>query len=363
MLLLLVATLHINAQAPAVQWQKSFGEKNLDYDIQRTTDGGYIVAKRSGPINGGYTWIIKFNSFGTIVWKKKLGRKNILYEILYGAKSVQQTSDGGYVVAGYTWSSYHGDNCWIIKFNYLGTIVWKKSLGGSDFDIATSIQQTTDGGYIVAGGSDSNDGDVTGNHGGSDYWIVKLNSSGTIEWQKSLGGSDDDLAYSIQQTTDGGYIVAGCAHSNDGDITGHHGSTRCTDYWIVKLSSSGTIEWQKSLGGNCDDIAEAIQQTSDGGYVVAGRLSSNDGDGTEHHGSNGTSDYWIVKLNSSGTIEWQKSLGGSGNDGPCLVWQTSDSGYIITGYSWSTDGDVIEHQGPASSGNYWIVKLGYPTRF
>ena len=124
-------------------------------------------------------------------------------------------------------------------------IQWQKSLGGSNNDYAYAIRQTTDGGYIVAGYSSSNDGDVTGNHGGLDYWVVKLNSTGNIEWQKSLGGSSNDKAYAIQQTADGGYIVAGFSYSIDGDVTGNHGAF---DYWVVKLNSTGNIEWQKSLG-------------------------------------------------------------------------------------------------------------------
>ena len=123
-----------------------------------------------------------------------------------------------------------------------------RKAGGYETDIAQSIQQTSDSGYIVAGYSNSNDGNVTDNHGKNDYWIVKLDSSGKIQWQKSLGGSDDDRAYSIHQTSDGGYIAAGTSNSNDGDITDNHGIEN-SDYWIVKLDKNGKIQWQKSLGG------------------------------------------------------------------------------------------------------------------
>ena len=123
-------------------------------------------------------------------------------------------------------------------------IQWQKTLGGTGEDYAQSIQPTTDGGYIVAGWTNSNDGDVTGNHGIYDCWVVKLNPSGTIQWQKTLGGTSYDVAYSIQPTMDGGYIVAGYTASNDGDVTGNHGSY---DYWVVKLNPSGTIQWKKPL--------------------------------------------------------------------------------------------------------------------
>ncbi|MGB4230357.1 MAG: hypothetical protein WBJ63_07370 [Bacteroidales bacterium] len=132
---------------------------------------------------------------------------------------------------------------------------------------------------------------MSGNHGGGDYWVVKLDSSGTIQWQKCLGGTDNDEAKSIQQTSDGGYIVAGETWSNDGDVSGNHG---IVDSWIVKLNSSGDIIWQKCFGGTDDDVAFSIQQTSDGGFIVAGGTWSNDGDMSGNHGG---SDAWVVKLN------------------------------------------------------------------
>jgi hypothetical protein len=180
-----------------------------------------------------------------------------------------------------------------VKLSSSGTIQWQKCLGGSSGDRANSIQQTTDSGYIVAGITESNDGDVTGNNGTYDYWIVKLNSSGTIQWQKCLGGTVSDYAFSIQQTADSGYIVAGYSDSNDCDVSGNHG---IYDYWIVKLNSSGTTQWQKCLGGTGIDYAFSIKRTTDSGYIVAGNSYSNDGDVAGYHGN---ADYWIVKLNPS----------------------------------------------------------------
>lgn len=136
---------------------------------------------------------------------------------------------------------------------------------------------------------------MTENQGLWDFWIVKLNNIGDIEWQKSYGGSGWEEAFAVQQTADGGYIVAGESPSNDGDVIGNHGSW---DYWVIKLDGSGNLEWQKSLGGSGYDAAHSIQQTSDGGYIIAGRSSSNDGDVTGNHGS---FDFWIVKLAGDGT--------------------------------------------------------------
>jgi hypothetical protein len=348
---------------PTIQWQKSLGGSTNDYaySIRQTSDGGYIIAGETNSNNGDVTgnhgmndyWIVKLDPAGTIQWKKTLGGTSNDF-----GQSVQQTSDGGYIIAGKT-DSYDGDvttnhgngDLWVVKLNSSGILQWQKSLGGSDGEFATSIQQTQDGGYIVAGISNSNNGDVTGHHGTNanpDYWVVKLDSSGTIQWQKSLGGSGDDRAFSIQQTSDAGYIVAGWTWSTDGDVTGHHGTY---DYWIVKLDNSGTIQWQKCLGGTDYDIANSIQQTTDGGYIIGGVSSSSDGDVTVNHGYQ---DFWIVKLNSAGVIQWQKSVGGSMGEEAYSIQQTSDGGYITVGWSWSSDGDATTNHG---YNDYWIVKL------
>ena len=196
-------------------------------------------------------------------------------------------------------------------------------LGGSNSDGANSIQQTTDGGYIVAGYANSNDGNASGNHGSSDYWIVKLNSNGILVWQKCLGGSGSDIANSIQQTADGGHIVAGQTDSNDGDVSLNQGSA---DYWVVKINSNGVLEWQKCLGGSGYDGANSVHQTHDGGYIVAGYSESNDGEASYNHGSY---DFLVVKLDSQGVPEWQKCLGGTNEDQAYSIQQTSDLGYSL----------------------------------
>ena len=176
-------------------------------------------------------------------------------------------------------------------------LVIENSFGGSDIEHAFSIQQTKDGGFITVGHTESNDGQVHGNHaaGEFDFWVVKLNKNLKIQWQKPLGGTADETAFSVEQTTDNGYIVAGQASSNNGQVTGNHG---VLDVWVVKLDSSGNLVWEKSLGGSDNDFATSVRQTKDGGYIVAGGTNSNDGDVTNHHGSTSTSDYWLVKTDS-----------------------------------------------------------------
>ena len=345
---------------PNIQWQKTFGGTQGEEvrTVQQTTDGGYILGGYSSSNDGDVFgnngsldfWMIKLNFDGVVQWKKTYGGS--LDESSLG---MQQTLDGGFVVVGYTRST-NGDvsghngyfDAWVLKIDQNGSIQWQKALGGSGREDAWDIQQTTDGGYIVVGQSSSTDGDVTINHGYADYWIVKLSSTGTIEWQRSHGGNYDDLAYAVKQTPDGGYIVAGESSSTDGDVTGNHGSS---DYWVVKLNFDGKIEWEKSLGGSYLDRANDIQLTRDGGYIVIGQSYSMDGDVTENHGS---FDSWVVKLSKTGDIEWQNALGGTIEDFGRSIQQTNDDGYILTGVTSSTNGDVIGNDGGA---DIWVVKL------
>lgn len=348
------------AQAPVIEWQKSLGGSGEERaeSIQQTSDGGYIVAGSSksndGDVSGNHGnfdyWVVKLNNLGNIQWQKSLcGSESDR------ATSVQQTSDGGFIVTGYTYSNNgdvsnnHGaSDIWVVKLDNSGNLQWEKSYGTGLNDSGTSVKETSDGGYIVTGTSwiNSNLSD--------DYKVLKLDSSGNIQWQKNYGGSKSDWGQSIIQTSDESYIIVGGSYSNNGDVTGHHGSTEYLDCWIVKLDTTGNIQWQKSLGGSLNDIGYSIQQTTDGGYIVSATSWSNDGDVSGHHGNTQTSDYWIVKLDTTGNIQWEKSLGGSGSERTESIRQTLDGGFIIAGYSDSVDGDV---SGDDDSYKYWIVKL------
>jgi hypothetical protein len=363
----ILISLNSLAQSPNIQWQKTLGGTDFDGAtcIQQTSDGGYIVAGTTvcndGDVTGNYgendVWVVKLNATGVIVWQKALGGTLSDY-----ANSIQQTSDGGYIVAGSTQSNNgdvtgnHNtgyDDVWVVKLNTTGAIVWQKTLGGTDHDIGKSIKQTSDGGYIVAGFTYSNDGDVNGNHSVFyDCWIIKLNSIGEIIWQKTLGGTNDDIASEIQQTSDGGYIIAGLTASNNGDVTQQQGIFDC---WVVKLNSIGEIIWQKTYGGTDQDSATSIQQTLDGGYIVAGNTYSSDGDVSGNHGD---LDVWIIKINALGTIVWQKALGGTGTDYASSIQQRLDGSYIVAGYTYSNNGDVSgNHTTDNSLNDYWVIKL------
>jgi uncharacterized repeat protein (TIGR01451 family) len=351
------------SNAQILQWQRSLGGTYNDgfNSIQQTNDGNYICAGNtesnvydvSGNHGSTDFWVVKLSSTGNIIWQKCLGGSSG-----DGASSIFQTFDNGYIVLGTTQSNdgdvsgYYGNiDIWVVKLDPSGNIQWQKTIGGTGGDYAGSIKQTSDGGYILVGSTNSNNGDVSGLHGSiEDIWVVKLDSSGSIQWQKTLGGSDYEYGSDIEQAIDGGYIVVGNTISTDGDVTGLH-SLYYWDYWIVKLDSTGNIQWQKVLGGTNDDYAYSIDLTIDRGYIIAGYSDSEDGDVTHNYGS---SDFWIVKTDSIGNIIWQRSYGGYLMDYPNSIQKSSDGGYIVAGTSFSYSGDVSENKGQC---DYWILKL------
>lgn len=358
---ILLGSLGLKSQTPSIIWNNILGGNNIDRvrGFQKTSDGGSILVGHTNSNNGdagssGYGnfdyWVVKLNSSLSITWKKRFGGSGD-----DRANAVQQTADGGYIVAGYSNSNdgqitspKGGKDYWILKLTSTGAISWKKIFGGNNEDEATSIQQTSDGGYIVAGYSYSNNGNVTGNHGSCDYWVVKLSSTGSLVWQKSYGGSAEDKATSIQQTSDGGYILAGYSNSTNGDVTANRGDD---DYWVLKLTSTGSITWRKNLGGSNSDEARVVRQTTDGGYIVAGTTWSSGGDVTGNHGDG---DFWTVKLTSSGSVSWKKCFGGTGSEQAYDLQKTSDGGYVLAGYSGSNNGQVTGNHGLS---DFWIVKI------
>ena len=346
---------------PYCVWQQSFGGSNDDIasSIQQTEDGGYIIAGNTKSNDGDVEknfgandiWIIKLDYQGEIEWKHSYGGSSD--DI---ASSIQQTEDGGYIVAGYTKSNdgdveknFGANDIWIIKLDYQGEIEWKHSYGGSKNDIARSIQLTEDGGYIVSGYTESNDGDLMENFGENDIWIIKLDNKGIIEWQKCFGGNNDDMAFAIQQTKEGGYIVAGESHSKDflGD-TNYHGSG---DAWFAKLNMYGDIEWQKCLGDDYIDYFTSVQQTTDGGYILVGPTTIVDTMTIDHQ----LLVYWIVKLDQNGVLEWERKLGGGEVEIPYSIQLVNEDGYIIAGATYSDNGDIVSNHGIV---DYWIIKLG-----
>ena len=345
-------------------WQKALGGSDDDqvYAVTAAPDGGYVVAgstnSTDGDVSGNHGsydfWVVKLDASGNKVWQKTLGGSRF-----DEAHAITTTPDGGFVVAGSTASTdgdvtgMHGGTAdmWVVKLDALGNKVWQKALGGGGVgsDQADGITRAPDGGFVVAGSTQSTNGDVTNNQGGYDFWVVKLDALGNKVWQKTLGGSSDEQAYAITTAPDGGFIAAGYTSSSDGDILVNQGSS---DYWVIKLDASGNKVWQKTLGGRSDDRARGVTPAPDGGFVVAGFSLSGDGDVTNNLGEY---DYWVVKLDASGNKVWQKNLGGRGRDQAYALTTAPTGGYVIAGITGSTSGDVSGQQGFY---DYWVAKLG-----
>jgi len=358
---LLLTLLSLTNFAQTIQWKKTIGGTADDFtrNITQTSDGGYITAASTLSNNGDITghhgsfdyWIVKLDGASSVQWKKAIGGSG--YDF---AHSIKQTKEGGFIVIGWSDSNdgdvtgNHGDSdIWIVKLDATGNIQWQKSFGGSSADFGYSIHQNSDSTYIVCGKTFSIDGDITSNKGAHDFWLLKLDKTGNLMWQKTYGGSNNDYAHSVAQTFfDGGYIIAGTTNSSDGDVTNAHG---LDDAWVLKLDGQGAIQWKKTIGGTKNDIATQVYQTGDQGFVLIGNSESNDGDLTNNYG---LADCWVVKLDNSGNIQWQKNYGGPGLDIGNAIKQTSDNGYIIAAWSDSDSIDVTLNQGGA---DYWIMKL------
>jgi uncharacterized repeat protein (TIGR01451 family) len=231
-------------------------------------------------------------------------------------------------------------------------IVWQKCLGGSGDEKANSIVRTPDGGFIVAGSSTSNNGDVSGHHGSpdsTDGWVVKISATGTVQWQASLGGSGTDVFNSIIALADGNFVCIGTSSSNDGDVTGNHGRT---DWWVVKISPYGAVIWSKCYGGSMPETAGHVSENSDGTLYLTGSTMSVDGDVTGHHTGGGIydQDIWVVKLNSSGSINWARCFGGAGQDIGYDIHESDNGSFIIGIESSSTDGDFGDISEPDPRG-------------
>lgn len=314
-----------------------------------------------------------------VLWEKSYGGNHADY--LFDA---QPTADYGFILAGSSLSNKtgnksednHGDlDYWIWKMNEKGDLDWQKSLGGSGFDLLQSIKSTRDGGFILAGTS-SSAADFQKKDsckGVTDFWVIKLNAKGEEQWQKTIGGSGQEELITAFQTKDGGYMLGGSSSSNPSakkdalneksslfakpDLYNKSEKSRGNmDYWIVKLDNAGIMQWQKTYGGEYADLLRSMEQTIDGGYIIGGYSNSpQSGDKTE---SNiGIGDYWIVKIDDIGNVEWQKSYGGDGDNQLYVIHQTDDSGYIVGGNSNSTS-PVTAKGGMVSNGtDYWILKI------
>lgn len=366
-LLLLLFQQVLLAQAPSVEWIKCFGGNYVDFEptIEPTSDGGYImtgvvdgpggdVSGYHGNIDIGDYWVVKMDHQGAIQWSRCLGGT-----FFDQSQRVHEAPDGSFLVLGeaaslpgdgdVTTTNHGGTDYWLVKLSATGNILWQKSYGGDHNEYAYDFQFTADGGYILAGETESTGGDVSGNHGSRDCWIVKVNSAGNIDWQRCIGGSQDDEAYSVVALNDG-YVITGYTSSNDGNMSGFHGGV--FDMLAAKLDLNGNLLWTRSLGSDGQDQGWGIIKGSDGGVVIAGSTGGNNGDVSGNHGG---ADFWLVKLNDqTGALVWQNCYGGSFNEQAYGLAVTADGGYVLGGYAGSKDGQVtcMTNQVHAA----WMVK-------
>ena len=294
--------------AYAITFAKTYGGTSDDMArfVQQTSDGGYIVVGETNSFGELDIFLIKTDAKGNVQWAKTYEVMDFEY-----ASSVQQTSDGGYIVAGLT-THFRGNlDIFLIKTDANGNIIWAKTYGGTDYDYVYSVQQTSDGGYIVAG--------LTGSFGAgeSDIFLIKTDARGNMQWAKTYGGATDDGAFSVQQTSDGGYIVAG--QTNSFGVGGY-------DIFLIKTDAKGNVQWAKTYGGKGSEVASSVRQTADGGYIVAGTTTS--------FGA-GEEDIFLIKTDANGNIIWAKTYGGVSDDRAYSVQPTSDGGYIVAGYTAS----------------------------
>jgi len=321
-------------------WSKTYGHADWyteyhTYGLDVTDDGGYVFAAEnsynvSSAIEYDF-WVVRLDAQGGILWEQGFGGMDSTADDDY-PKVVRQTSDGGFIVAGESYSFHTGSSycdVWVIKLTSSGGIDWQYTYGGTGYDVAHDLKETFDDqgdstGFLLCGYTNSSGA------GGRDVWLVKLDTSGAVVQETALGGSSDEYGHSAEPTPDGGCIVVA-------DTQSFGAGSR--DIWVVKLDGANSVEWEKSFGGSGDEYPVSVVCTEDGGYVIGAYTAS--------FGSTGN-DFWALKLDADGSLVWQYTYGGTGTDTAQDLAKTDDGGYIMTGWTYSFDVD---------SSDTWVVKL------
>jgi len=315
--------LQVDAREITLGWNKTYGETNGDYAyaLVQTGDDGYALAGFTTSFGAGWSdfWLIKTDAVGNALWNRTYGGTN-----WDEAHALVQTTDGGYALAGWTWSfGTDSFDFWLVKTDASGNMIWNQTYGGTSADEAYALVQTSDGGYALAGFTNSFGAGL------ADFWLIKTDAVGNALWNRTYGGTLNDFAYALVQTTDDGYALAGWTDPfGVGDA----------DFWLVKTDAVGNALWNWTYGGTLKDAACALVQTTDGGYAVTG--------GTFSFGA-GICDFWLVKTDASGSMMWNRTYGGTNHDWAYALVQTSDGGYALAGLTKSFG---------AGSEDFWLVK-------
>ncbi|WP_430410582.1 hypothetical protein [Kordia sp.] len=360
-----------------IEWLKTIGgtEEDTAQDIAMTTDGGYAVVGFTKSINGDITdhtseqndyWVTRLDTDGNILWSKTYGGSAD-----DRGEAIKATSDGGFIITGYSRSSDEDVSInngfydqWIVKLDASGSIQWEQTFGFSGSDQAFDIIQTNDGGYFTTGFLDITASSGQGNigkpnthagsilnaeHGVGEFWCHKLDATGTIVWSRYFGGTNNDRSYSALETNDNNFIIAGSSESDDFDITNSQGSY---DFWVVKLNNTGDLIWQQSYGGSGIEIGYDIAKTTDGNYIVAGDTRSSDGNIANLKGS---SDFWVIKISDTdGSLLWERTYGGTDFESARAITAIQNGGFAIVGSSKSNDTDVSTNHG---QNDFWVIKI------
>jgi hypothetical protein len=354
-------------------WDQTYGGTGEDvlFSVQETRDGGFLLGgytasgasgnKRSGNFGGYDFWVVRVDAQGARVWDQVFGGTDDDY-----LRSLTQTADGGFLIGGQSLSApsgnktsplYGTNDFWIVRLSANGSNMWDRSFGGSGPDRLQSLQQTSDGGFILGGVSLSgpSGNKSSPNYGLNDYWIVRLDAAGNKLWDRSFGGTDNDELLSLVQTADGGFILGGFSWSgaNGNKTTRNSGSS---DFWVVRTDANGNKLWEQSFGGRDSDSIRSLAQTRDGGFILGGISASGvTGNKTSPY-YGGTADFWVVRLDAAGNRFWEQSFGGTGDDGIWSLQQAADGGFLLSGGSDSVPGG---NKTSPNFGNYdfWVVKL------
>ncbi len=339
-----------------LQWNKTFGgsEDDRGNDILQTNDGGYAILGYSTssdldvPGNAGSQdfWMVKLDANGAISWSKTFG-----YLGADSGTSLLQTVDNSYLITGIldvtasggqgnsrNSQRHAGGDIWAIKLSENGDLQWSKYFGGSFTDAPFGVVETEDQNFIIAGSSDSADVDISNNNGSYDFWVLKITSEGSLLWERSFGGSEIDEARAITSTNDGNFIIVGDTRSADKDVSNNHGAA---DVWIIKMNTDGNLIWEKTIGGSSFDVARSVTKTQDNGFIISGSSRSLD-DGFTNQGQN---DALLLKIDSEGTLIWKQTIGGTEIDFFYDAVQLNNTTLIAVGETNSSNGDLTENKG------------------
>lgn len=365
------------AQVPSKQWDKTFGGTNEDAlsNIAPTSDRGFLLAGTSySGVNGDKSaigkggadgWVVKIDANGTKLWDKTFGGS-----ANDGLSIIIQTSEGGFLLGGLSNSGISGDKSeisrggydyWVVKIDANGNKLWDKTFGTENGEGISSLIETSDGNYVLAGTSDASIGGDKSedSRGGYDYWIIKIDNNGNKLWDKTFGGSGVDGLTSISQTADGGILVGGTSDSDKSGDKSEGVKGDYFDFWVVKIDAHGNKQWDKTLGGNHNEELYTLKSTTDGGFLIGGTSNSDiSGDKSEAI-RGGYSDYWVIKLDALGNKQWDKTFGGNNEDYLFNLIQTKKGNFLLGGHSGSgISGDKTEaNHGIDPDLDYWIIEI------